>query len=81
MPSARNVAQGRRRLSSLIAFALRDGWTVSRTAGGRIVLSRAGLPAIFIGFPCDRDDHNPALLRRRKADTRGNRWWRGISHG
>lgn len=81
MPSARSVVSGRRRLYSLIAFALREGWTITRTAAGRIVLSKAGLPAIFTGFPCDRDDHEPAPPRRHEIDTRANRWWREIGHG
>lgn len=65
MPSARDLARGRSRLVPLIAFALREGWSVSRSVNGRLTFDKAGLPPIFTGpVPTDRQG-NP--VRRQGA--------------
>lgn len=67
MPNAREPAGGRPRLSALIAFALREGWKVSRPSGRCIVLSKAGMPPIFSGLPCNGG--GAAESQRRGSDA------------
>ena len=78
MPSARDPGRNHIRLSSLVAFALNEGWQVSRTDGGRLVFSRRGLPPIFTGFPCDRDGNTQA---QRPPDAEASRSYRGRGNG
>lgn len=50
MPNAHDLCRGQQRLHRLVEFAVREGWTVSRTAGGYLQFEKAGLPPIFTRF-------------------------------
>ena len=67
MRRGRDVSHGPRQLSPFIAFALNEGWKVSRAAGGRIALYRAGMPPIFNGACFDFDPDMPSNWRDRWA--------------
>ncbi|PAU50935.1 hypothetical protein BZL41_27805 [Pseudomonas sp. PIC25] len=57
------------RLRQLVAFAVSEGWSVSRTAGGHIKFSKAGHASIFTS--CTASDHRAdlnALARLRRAE-------------
>lgn len=47
MPNLHEPARNHRRLLPLIRYALREGWEISRTAGGHLRFIKAGLPPIY----------------------------------
>lgn len=81
MPNALDAASGQGRLSSLIAFALSEGWDVSRTECGRVVFSKDGLPPIFAGLSCNRDDDVRTRFPQRQADAVADQLGRGARDG
>lgn len=81
MPNALDAARGQGCLSSLIAFVLSEGWDVSRAESGRVVFSRAGLPPIFTGLSCKRDDDVRTRFPQRKADPVADHLGRGAHDG
>lgn len=69
MSNAHELARGHKQLLPLIEFALSEGWTVSRTAGGHLKFIKPGLPPIFTSSTAS--DHRAgrnarAMLRRPK---------------
>lgn len=67
MRRGRDVPYTPRQLSSFIAFAVNEGWKVSRAAGGRIALYRPGMPPIFNGACFEFDPDMPSNWRDRWA--------------
>ncbi|WP_124313878.1 type II toxin-antitoxin system HicA family toxin [Pseudomonas chlororaphis] len=47
MANARDLCRGHKQLLPLIEYALREGWTVSRTPGGHMRFVKPGLPPIY----------------------------------
>ncbi|TBU88465.1 type II toxin-antitoxin system HicA family toxin [Phytopseudomonas dryadis] len=71
MTSARDLCRGHKRLLPLVEFALREGWKVSRTAGGHLKFVKPGLPPIFTSSTAS--DHRSALnaqAQLRRAQRR-----------
>ncbi|GHU39295.1 hypothetical protein AGMMS50256_39110 [Betaproteobacteria bacterium] len=64
MPKAHNLCRGYQRLRPLIELALREGWNVSRTEGGYLMLIKADWPPIFTGS---------ALAQLHRIGTPGDR--------
>ena len=76
MSSAYDICRGHKRIRSLVEFAMREGWTVSRTAGGHLTFEKPGLPPIFTGSTAS--DHRAsqnawARLRRFARNQTGGR--------
>lgn len=42
-----SVRDNRKNLQDLVAFALHEGWAVTRTRGGHVKFTKAGCPPIF----------------------------------
>lgn len=67
--SIHDLCRGRKRLQPLIEFALREGWKVSRTAGGHLKFQKPGLPPIFTSSTAgDHRAGRNALAHLRRAD-------------
>ena len=65
-------------LEALIAFAQAEGWTVSLTRGGQLILTKPGRPAIYTRFTTDtRRASHKARSRLRRVDQRTSQ--RGLS--
>ncbi len=47
MQSVRELARRHRPLLPLVEYALKEGWKVSRTGGGRLQFLKHGLPPIY----------------------------------
>lgn len=56
MSTGHELCRGHTRLRPLIELALREGWEVSRTAGGHLRFMKPGLPTIFTrSAACDAE--------------------------
>lgn len=67
MSNAHDICRGQKRLRPLVEFALREGWTVSRTAGGHLKFEKPGLPPMFTSFTAsDRRASQNAWARLRR---------------
>ncbi len=76
MSSAHDICRGHKRLRPLVEFAVREGWTVSRTASGHLQFAKPGLPPIFTSSTAS--DHRAsqnawARLRRVTRNAAGGR--------
>jgi len=74
MSSTDDICRGRKWLRPLVEFAVREGWQLSRTAGGHLTLVKPGIPPIFTSFTAS--DHRAgqnakAWLRRAGHNTAG----------
>lgn len=69
MRRGRDTSRSPRQLSSFVAFALNEGWKMSRTADGRVALYRAGMPPIFNGSCFEIDPDMPSNWRQRPTYT------------
>lgn len=69
MPNARNLCGGRKRLLPLIEFALREGWEVSRTAGGHLKFVKPGMSPIYTSSTAS--DHRAGLNARAQLRRAG----------
>ncbi|WP_025809771.1 type II toxin-antitoxin system HicA family toxin [Pseudomonas chlororaphis] len=47
MANARDLCRGHKQLLPLVEYALKEGWTVSRTPGGHLRFVKPGLPPIY----------------------------------
>jgi len=67
MPNAHDLCRGHKRLLPLVKFALREGWEISRTAGGHLKFTKSGLPSIYTSAtPSDhRASRNAKVPMRR----------------
>lgn len=73
MPNAHELARGHKRLLPLIEFALREGWEVTRTAGGHLRFFKAGLAPIFTSStPSDHRSASNAHARLRRAQRQAD---------
>lgn len=75
MPTAHDICRGPKRLRPLVELAMREGWTVSRTASGHLTFEKSGLPPIFTRFTVS--DHRA----RQNAWTRVRRFARPAAGG
>ncbi len=50
MDNIYEYAKGKKQLQSLIDFALREGWEITRTRSGHLRFTRPGMPPVFTGF-------------------------------
>lgn len=72
MSIAHELARGHKQLLPLIEFALREGWSISRTSGGHLKFIKPGLPPIFTSSTASdhRTERNArAMLRRAKVQN------------
>ncbi|RTB44082.1 type II toxin-antitoxin system HicA family toxin [Pseudomonas aeruginosa] len=68
MSSARDLCRGHKQLLPLIEFALREGWEVTRTAGGHLRFVKPGLPPIITSStPSDHRTEQNTKARMRRA--------------
>ncbi len=68
MSTIHELCRGHKRLRPLIEFAMREGWQVSRTAGGHLRFVKPGLPPIFTASTAsDHRASQNAWSRLRRA--------------
>ncbi|MGV8399231.1 type II toxin-antitoxin system HicA family toxin [Pseudomonas aeruginosa] len=76
MSSPRDLCRGHKQLLPLIEYALKEGWTVSRTPGGHLRFVKPGLPPIYTSSTVS--DHRggrnaQAMLKRAQRQAALNR--------
>lgn len=72
MSIAHELARGRKRLRTLIEFAVSEGWHVKRTRGGHLKFTKAGCAAIYTSSTASdyRADLNArAQIRRAEREA------------
>jgi len=72
MSNARELCRGRKRLLPLIELALKEGWEVSRTAGGHLKFTKPGLPPIYTSSTAS--DHRANLNARARLRRATQQW-------
>lgn len=66
--SARDIAK--KHLRALVAFALEEGWVVTRTPGGHLRFTKTGFPPIFTSStPSDHRAGRNARAQLRRAQS------------
>ncbi len=78
MSSAPNICRGHKRLRPLVELAMSSGWTVSRTATGRLKFEKPDLPPIFTSFAAS--DHRPNQNNWTRPRRFARKQWGG-RHG
>lgn len=64
MPSTPNFCRGKKRLQSLVKFAQREGWDVSRTGGGHLKFTKHGQAPIYTSLSAS--DHRATQNARAR---------------
>ncbi|KTT37491.1 hypothetical protein RSA46_21515 [Pseudomonas oryzihabitans] len=61
---------GKKHLRALVAFALEEGWVVTRTHGGHLRFTKTGFPPIFTSStPSDHRAGRNARAQLRRAQS------------